>query len=249
MKIVTIANQKGGVGKSTICCHLGWAAKEQGMRVLVIDMDGQMNTTKTLTSNPLGLTSSQLFKGSTLDPVTTEEGIGLIGADISTNDVESLPFETILSPEKIIKKFSADYDLCIIDTPPNLGRRLLASLIASDCVFTPLELSQYSLDGVGSLMETILTVKKKFNKKLVNLGLLPNLVNSRSKSQKETLEELQEQLKGMVLPFHMNNRVAVQDAIKAKKPVWKHGKGSSGVKAGAEMKLVVNEILSRVENI
>lgn len=246
MKVLTVANQKGGVGKSTLCCHLAWAAQDAEQRVLVVDMDGQMNTTKTLTSLELGLTSSQLFTGSESGPITTESGIGLIGADISTNDVEGLPLDTIHLPAKVIEKYSADYDLCIIDTPPNLGRRLLASLIASDCVFTPLELSDYSLQGVGALLETIITVKKKFNPKLKNLGLLPNLVNSRSKSQREVLEELQAKLGNMVLPFHMNNRVAVQDAIKAKTPVWKHGKGDSGRKAGKEMRVIVEEVLKRV---
>ena len=54
MKVLTVANQKGGVGKSTLCCHIAWAAQDEGKRVLVVDMDGQMNTTKTLTELELG---------------------------------------------------------------------------------------------------------------------------------------------------------------------------------------------------
>lgn len=252
MKILTVANQKGGVGKSTLCCHLAWSAIESGKRVLVVDMDGQMNTTFTLAKKEdkenFSLISSMLYQADlpSKDVFNTESGIDLIPADLATNDLEGLPLDTIMFPTQHLQQFAKDYDICIIDTPPSLGRRLLASLIASDFVFTPLELSEYALQGVESLLETIITVQKKFNSKLKPLGLLPNLFNSRSKSERETLAELKEQLGPMVLPFLMNNRVAVKDAVKAKQPVWRHGKGQSGRKAGQEMKAVVEEVLKRV---
>jgi chromosome partitioning protein len=248
LKTLTIANQKGGVGKSTLAVHLVWYAAELGYRVLLVDLDGQANSTRTFAETPKGLSASSLFRrapdGSLPEPVS--HAVSLIHADVGINDVEGLPLETIKTPAAWLRQYRKDYEFCVIDTPPNLGRRLLAALIAGDYVVSPVGLNGYSIQGITDLQRTILTVKKNINPHLTNLGILPNLVNHRSKTQQTLLAGLRERLGDRMLPFALTNRVAVSDAIDNRHPVWRKGRGESSQKAGEEMRQVCGEIVRRI---
>lgn len=248
MKTIAIANQKGGVGKSTLAVHLVWYAEEIGKRVLLVDLDGQANSTRTFVEQPTGLAASALFRSDPDDtvPEQVRDGFGLIHADIGINDVEGLALDSIRVPVRWLDSFDSLFDLCVIDTPPNLGRRLLAALIAADCVVSPIALNGYALQGVEGLQRAILTVKKTFNPRLKNLGILPNLVNHRSTSQGKLLAQLRSQLGQRVLPLELTARVAVSDAIDGRHPVWKKRRGQSAWKAGREMRSACEELLRRV---
>ncbi|MES9902159.1 MAG: ParA family protein [Sedimenticola sp.] len=254
MKTLVIANQKGGVGKSTLAVHLAWWAVKTERRVLVVDFDGQANSTHTFVdadSSTLGLPSSGLFapfvSGEAEAPLKINGYLSLIGADMGINDVEGMSLDTIEYPSSYLQSYREDFDLCIIDTPPNLGRRLLAALIAGDAVISPMALNGYSIDGIVDLQRTIIAVKNKYNPRLKNLGILPNQVNQRSKTQIARLAELRETLGEMVLPFILPARVAVSDAVDRGHPVWFKAQGQSSVKAAKEMKAVVKEIMARLE--
>ena len=247
MKILAIANQKGGVGKSTLAVHLAWMAMEQGLRTLLVDLDGQANSTHTFVEQAEGVSSSQLFGPPPTDkPHQVSELLALVPADIGTNDLEGLPLDTIQYPARYLRQLNGEYDLCIIDTPPNLGRRLLAALIVADAVVSPMAINGYSIEGISDLQRSIIAVKRKYNPRLRNLGILPNLLNHRSKSQTKNLAELRKALGDRVLPFELTNRVAVSDAIDAGHPVWRKAKGQSSRKAGKEMKAVVKKIIREV---
>lgn len=248
MKTITVANQKGGVGKSTIAVHLAWHAESCGLKTLLLDFDGQANSTRTFTDEPAGLAASTLFSAEVAvgEPQVISPCLHIIRADVGINDVEGLPLDSIKNPAAALKRFNDDYDLVIIDTPPNLGRRLLAALAASDAVVSPMVLNGYSLQGIQDLQRTIITVKKKFNPRLKNLGILPNAVNWRSQSQTRLLSELRAALGDRVLPYELTSRVAVSDAIDNRHPVWRSAKGQSGVKAAQEMRAVVKDLLRRI---
>lgn len=248
MKVLTVANQKGGVGKSALSVHIAWGAQQAGKRTLVVDFDGQGNTTATFTSEPTGTPASLLFgeTAPTLEPQRVGEGLWVIPADVALGDVEGLPLASIARPKKYLQVLQDDFDVVVIDTPPNLGRRLLAALIAADFVLSPVALNGYGIQGIQSLQQTILTVKKRWNPRLQNLGILPNMVVARSQNQQRLLAQLRDALGARVLPFELINRVAVSDAIDSGHPVWKFASGESSVKAGREMKAVVGEILRRM---
>ena len=254
MKTLVVANQKGGVGKSTVAVHLAWLALEQGRKVLLVDLDGQANASRTFASEFTGLPASALF---TTDPGSADAApqalsasFALISADMGINDVEGLRLDSIRRPAAHLASLAATMDpdtLCIIDTPPTLGRRLLAALIAADAVVSPLGLNGYSLQGIMDLQSTINTVRRKFNPRLQNIGLLPNMVNSRSATHTKMLHDLQRALGDKLLPFTINTRVAISDSIDRGKPVWQARTGQSTRLAGQEMRSVCTEVLARMQ--
>lgn len=250
MKTLCIANQKGGVGKTTATVHLAHLAQESGLRVLVVDLDPQANTSHCFTeAGGVHLVGSDLFTGKAegKQPEATGSGTGLIRADRALHDVEAMPLEAAKLPARALRALSQDFDLCLIDTPPTLGRRLLAALIAADYVLTPFSLEKFSLDGIGALIETIQGVRSKgMNPRLQYLGILPNRVNARSKHQKEALRELQTQLGAYLMPHVIYDRVAVSDALAAGRPVWRGTKGESHKRAAEEMRAACQDVLTRV---
>jgi len=253
MQTLTIANQKGGVGKSTIAVHLAWHAIEANRPVLLIDLDGQANSTRSFAprAEPGTLRASDLFTsapGERLPALQVAEGLTLIGADLAINDVEREPLDAIQRPAAWLRRLEALHmltpeTLVIIDTPPTLGRRLLGALIASTAVISPLQLNGYSIQGVTDLQKTIQTVRRKFNPGLRNLGLLPNMVNARAGTHRKLLAELTAALPDKVLPYHLAHRVAIADAIDSGRPCWRGTRGSSGLAAGREMRAVCDRIM------
>lgn len=251
MQTLAIANQKGGVGKSTLAVHLAWLAMEQGRPVLLVDLDGQANSSRTFAQTFTGLLASKLFTAEpgtlTEVPQAVSKHLTLIPADVAINDVEGLDLATIERPAAHLRGLAmAPETLCIIDTPPTLGRRLLAALIAADAVVSPLALNGYSIQGITDLQKTIQMVRARFNPRLKNLGLLANMVNSRSATHGQMLTELRAALGDKLLPFTLGHRVAISDAIDGGRPVWHRIRGESALRAAHEMRAVCTAILEKL---
>lgn len=257
MKTIAIANQKGGVGKTTVARNLAFFGIERGLRVLCVDLDPQRNFSKTLRAlreRTVGdqsdelkcLTGSALFDGDdiTLRPLQCGDYAALVAADRELVDVASRPLEDLHAPRSTLAKLASDYDLCIIDTAPTLGNPLYAALIASNFVVCPCTMDQDAIDGLGDLFEDIARVQQlEWNADLVTLGLLANRVNTRRAFDRNALEQLRDELGDLVMEGVLYDRAATQYA--KDRPVWRVQSGESQILAAREMKAVCGQIFDK----
>lgn len=257
MKTIAIANQKGGVGKTTVARNLAFFAIERGLRVLCVDLDPQKNFSKTLralrerTVGDQGdelqsLTGSALFEGDAIElqPLPCGEFAALVAADRELVDVASLPLEDLHAPRAALAKLAKDFDVCIIDTAPTLGNPLYAALIAADFVVCPCTMDQDAIDGLGDLFEDIARVQQlEWNADLVTLGLLANRVNTRRAFDRNALEQLRDELGEVVMEGVLYDRAATQYA--KDRPVWRVQSGESQILAAREMKAVCSQIFDK----
>lgn len=261
MSTVAVANQKGGVGKTTTCRGIAFSALEVEIPTLCVDLDPQANFSKTMLNRRatyLGadsitkdalehagdLTASMLFSETPIDlqPLDCGGGAYLIRATRELLDVAAMPLEAIHRPRAALAKLAADYGLCVIDTPPTLGNPLYAALIAADFVVCPLTMDQDAIDGVGDLLEDIERVKQMgWNSNLVNLGLLANKVNTRRVFDMQALQQLKDELGDTMMEHVLYDRAATQYA--KNQPVWRVASGESQKLAAKEMKAVCGHIL------
>lgn len=255
MKTATVANQKGGVGKTTLEIHLSALAAQQGKRVLVVDLDegdlSQFFDPADEDDQTPYLMSSELFTGEHIGRVPRQvaPNIWLIEADVPLLDVDDMGLEVVHNLKVALQHFSADFDLCMIDTPPNLQRRMVAALVASDCVVAPFNISKFTLSRMPKLMRTIETVQEEFNESLDFLGFLPNMVNSRSPDEIDALPGLREGYGDLMFAEQIIYRPCINKSLAGGNPVWVKANGSNQRIAGREMKTACNAILNKIWNV
>ena len=252
MKILAIANQKGGVGKSTLTVHLAYAAIEAGLRVLLVDMDKQGSLSLSFPpaedAEP-GLLASRLYDAAPPKegPEYINEQLAIIRADNALLSIDKAENEVIRRPGPALRQFAKDFDLCLLDTPPLLGVRLMASLAAADYVVTPVSVGLYELAGVADLLQTIHIVRTQgFNPRLRHIGILPVKTNNRSTEEREGLASLRAQYGSAILPEVLPERAPVRKAIALRRPVWTATRGEGHAKAAQEWREACASILGRM---
>lgn len=254
MKIHCTANQKGGVGKSTFTVHCVFAAVERKLRVLLLDFDGQGNTSSTFPKRSTSqstqyLKASDLFREDSSAPVEAlSEYLSIIRSDPELDMIRKLSNDELKMPRSWLKRLSADYDVCFIDTPPALSDVLGAALTAADTVVTPMQIGDYEMQGVEKLFNTIKKVRRELNPKLRHTGILLIKTNTRSREEIEAVATLREKYGGAILQGSLPERAAVKAAIARKKPVWANVRGSSHRKAATEWQTMCNQIIDGVLN-
>jgi chromosome partitioning protein len=250
-KIISVANQKGGVGKTTSSINIAASLAVAEEKTLLIDIDPQANSTSGLGIEPSKLEhsiynvlSSQCSldeaiistKVPNLDIVPSH--INLVGSEI---ELVSVPFR-----EKVLKKafenLTKNYKYIIIDCPPSLGLLTLNSLTASHSVLIPVQAEYYALEGLGQLLNTINIVRKHLNPTLELEGVLITMYDSRLRLSKQVAEEVKKYFRNKVFNTIVFRNVKLSEAPSYGKPVILHDAVSTGTYNYID---VANEIIQR----
>lgn len=251
MKTIVFAIQKGGPGKSTLATHFTFFAAQAKKTVLAVDLDGQGNFSRNLTVDPIDKDASpslSLFEGRVRPalPLTSKHlspgAAALFSGDHRLVRVDEMPELVPGSLRSSLEGLAESFDVCVIDTPPTLGKRLRAALMAADYVVMPFAPSRESVDGLGDLLATIEQVKKEHNPRLQVLGLLANKINSRSLDQKKTLKEIETAAPGMLMPTRIHERASIASAMANSQPVWASSGGASQRIAAQELRAACSHI-------
>ena len=244
-KIISIINQKGGVGKTTTVINLAAGLSLQGKKVLVIDLDPQGNATTGLgmsnTENSNKTIYSVLNRSKNISEViqrTNFENLDLISSNV---DLSGLEVETAMDSRKAfilrdqiipyLNDSGAYYDNIIIDCPPSLNLLTIMSLVASNSLVVPLQTEFFALEGVTQLMKTIGRIKNNLNPDLYIRGILLTMYDKRNKLSSEVEKEARDYFKEKVYQTVVPRNVRLSEAPSHGVPVLMYDKNCQGSKS------------------
>lgn len=232
MKVISIANQKGGVGKSTTAQALASILGSKQKKVLLIDMDSQCNVTYAsgIDNSEKSITDVLSQNCEIKEVIISCKYYDILPADEYLTNVEmAAEVEPTLLLKTTISQLQAGYDYIIIDTPPALGRLSYNSLTASNYVVIPCEPSIYARTGLAALYKTIQNIQERYNKDLKVLGILLIKYNNRTvlnRDIKEMIEEFAEQMNTKVFDTSIRESVIVREAQTVRQPLIDYGRKS-----------------------
>jgi chromosome partitioning protein len=242
VKRLVVANQKGGVAKTTTAVNLAASLGQSGKKVLLIDLDPQANAT-----SGIGIDKSKVGK-SIYDVLIGQGDVEAVILETPTQNVHLIPanlalvgaeIELVHSPRRefrladsTIKNDSINrYDFVIIDTPPSLGLLTINALTAAESVLIPMQCEYYALEGLAQLYQTIQLVRQKSNPNLSIEGLVFSMVDTRANLTVQVMDEVKKILKDKVYETVIPRNVRLAEAPSFGKPISDYDKHSRGAEA------------------
>ena len=246
-RVLALANQKGGVAKTTSTLNLGVALKEMGYKVLVVDMDPQGNLTMSQGLNPDDLRYSMynvLTQGLSMENVIFEREVDVAVASIDLAGAE-LALASMIGRERALSKalipIKDRYDFILIDTPPSLGLLTVNALTASDAIIVPVQCEYLSLRGLAQLQKTLELVRENLNPNVHMAGILPTLYDSRTTHGTEAVELLRESFGDLVFQTVVRKTIKFAEAPVKGSSVLKYAPRSDAAEA---YRVLAREVLN-----
>ena len=253
MKVISITNQKGGVGKTTSAINIAYFIAKKGFRTLLVDFDPQGNAT-----SGLGIDKNNL-DFTMADVVSSEKQLGEIIIETEFSKLKIAPSTPILANTEVelasakgrftrlkdaLKSVEADFDYVILDSPPSLSLLTVNGFIASDYLILPVQAEFYAMEGLGQLLESMKLVKKGMNPNLELLGVLPTMVDSRTTLGGQVLEEIKKFFPDKIFSNAIPRNIRLAEAPSHGVPIGVYDRFSKGARA---YRVVSKEIIQRIE--
>ncbi|HEY5593587.1 MAG TPA: AAA family ATPase [Nitrospiria bacterium] len=252
-KIIAIANQKGGVGKTTTAINLAASLAVAEKTILLIDVDPQGNTTSGLQVDREALSASLydvLAGHKTLEDIvrkTELAGLDLIPARV---DLVGAEIELVQVPQReavlkqAIQGVSGQYDYLILDCPPSLGLLTLNALTAAQSVIIPVQCEYYAMEGLGQLLKTVERVRERYNPELKIEGILFTMFDGRTNLSQQVVREVRNYFKQQVFKTVVPRNVVLAEAPSYGRPALLYNVGSIGAQAYLNL---AKEVLTHAE--
>ena len=247
-KIISLVNQKGGVGKTTTSINLAAALGKLGKRVLLIDMDPQSNATTGLglNSNDFSYDTYELITGrcevKQAIKKTKYQNLSIVPSTINLKMLEDKEFKQSFQLKEKLDEIKDNYDYIIIDCQPSLGLVTMNALVASDSVIIPVQCEYFALEGIRQLLNSIIMVQSSMNPNLRIEGVLLTMLDGRTNIGLEVIEEIRKYFKDKVFNTIIPRLVRLVEAPSHGKPINEYDPTSRATEAYANL---AKEVISR----